>query len=29
VGGAYSRGISDDLEDLAYFTVGGSVMLRF
>ena len=26
---AYSRGISEDLEDLAYFTVGGSLMLRF
>jgi opacity protein-like surface antigen len=29
VQGAYSRGIGDELEDLAYFTVGGSIMFRF
>ncbi len=26
---AYSRGLTSDLEDLAYFTVGGSVIFRF
>jgi len=29
VQGAYSRALSDDLEDLAYFTVGGTLTLRF
>ena len=29
VQGAYSRGLSEDLEDLAYFTAGGSLMFRF
>lgn len=29
VQGAYSRGISSDLDELRYFTVGGSVLFRF
>jgi opacity protein-like surface antigen len=29
VQGAYSRGISSELDELRYFTVGGSVLFRF
>jgi opacity protein-like surface antigen len=29
VQGAYSRGLGNDLEDLAYFTAGGSITFRF